>query len=108
MKLDRTLQREILTMLAACYPAGIHPLTQKFPQYDEATLFANMVYLDELKLIHSGVVHLNLIDEPGKYEDIDFSKITAKGLDLLLNDGGVSAIHAVTAIEPLADTAKAE
>lgn len=83
MRPNRTLQLEILRALRNDYPGrtNIHDL----PRNNQ--LLANLHYLHEHGLVD--VVH----DETmGNHHAILAPKITAKGLDFLEDDGGVTAI----------------
>ena len=104
MKLDRDLQREILQKLADAYP---NPPREAFDQIevmaDEDTLVGNMLYLEQHGLIESGIQRAlsgEAIFNLGKLE------ITARGLDFLADDGGLSAILGVVTIKLHDDTLK--
>ena len=85
-KLDRLLQLEILEYLKAKYPEDNEDvyLSQFEGRLD---LLANLKYLYEHGLINADIPRP--IDQPFI---ILVHGITAKGLDLLENDGGLSAI----------------
>ena len=85
MKLDRTLQLEILHTLRDAYPERID--INDLPNPDHPDLRANLWYLAEHELIE--VIDIaNMEDAAAIYGP----KITAVGLDFIEDDGGVSAI----------------
>lgn len=105
MKLDRDLQRTILKALAERYPdrvdwaaiASWHP-EHNMPGH-EGELLANLDYLAEhqlIKLFRPAYLE-------GKGTD---ASITARGLDFLADDGGLSAILGVVTIKLHDDTLK--
>lgn len=91
MKLDRELQRNLLTKLADHYPERDHHGTLFEPIGDdkeaEAKVIANLLYLEEHELIEAGIEQ----GMDGYYSNFG-AKITAKGLDFLADDGGLTAI----------------
>lgn len=92
-KFDRKLQREILQACVDSYPAA--PLLEQFNLTEVAEcaesniqkLLANINYLCEHGLIknHSSII-LN------DHSILTRITATAKGIDFMLNDGGLSAI----------------
>jgi len=101
MKLDRIYQLELLNLLAASYPAA-HDIREMAGGWDdeaERRYAANMVYLDEHGLVESRITfgvdgHMALA----------FPRITAKGMDFLADDGGLSAILGVVTVKLHEDT----
>ena len=79
-KIDRNLQLEILRLGRDVYPNRIEDMD--LPLHPE--LQANLIYLYELDLILGSLVNGNT--------ELRNPQITAKGLDFLEDDGGVSAI----------------
>jgi len=100
MKLDRELQNQMLTKLAESYP-GISQ-DSMFTGGATEDMNANMAYLLEHGLIRANVSHpINgapIVGGP---------RITAKGLDFLADDGGLSAILGVVTVRFEAETLKA-
>ena len=96
MILDRTVQRQLLETLAAAYPVQveIEPLG-----LDNAIASANLRYLEE----HGLVTNMEC-DVLGAPYQILVSSITARGMDFLADDGGLSAILGVTVVKLHADT----
>ncbi|MGA9219671.1 MAG: hypothetical protein WBZ57_00605, partial [Pseudomonas graminis] len=103
MKLDRNLQRKILTRLADAYPHGLS--NQEFDELvesvEEQTVDANIHYLaqhgligDCLSFAMSGEIMINL----GKLV------CTAQGMDFLADDGGVGAILGTVTVKLHEDT----
>lgn len=93
--LDRKFQRELLTKLAETYPLRFdhRDLCRSMDDDAQHKYAANLMYLEEHGLAESGVnVGLN-----GDYT-LAQPKITAKGLDFLADDGGLSAILSVVTV----------
>lgn len=103
MKLDRTLQRTILQMLADAYPGSTSAvLLQLKGLANEEVLIGNLLYLDDHGLIESGLVKsIN-----GFAISTNGLKITARGLDFLSGDGGLSAVLGVVTVRLHDDTIK--
>lgn len=103
MKLDREYQLRILRALEEIYPKKTRLEDVLAINDDEGTpeLTANAIYLEEHGLIESekqlavGVTYLM------------FSRITARGMDFLAQDGGLGAILNVQTIRLHADTLRA-
>lgn len=96
MQLDRTKQLVMLEALAAVYPRytgdlGVDPVTEEE--------LANLWYLKEQGLVEGGL-------EMSISQSFIFqgAKITAKGLDFLADDGGISAILGTLTVRLHADT----
>jgi hypothetical protein len=99
-KLDRQLQRSILENLAEVYPgiARIRPS----PGETEADINANLYYLTQHGLIDlPWTLMMSGERSPG------VPAITAKGMDFLADDGGLSAILGVVTVKLHEDTIKA-
>jgi hypothetical protein len=88
MKLDRTMQYEILTQLSDIYPSDfmVNDLTLSVKE----DLQSNLFYLSEHNLIEPVINRTGNNVNPTP--TIITAKITAKGLDFLEADGGISAI----------------
>jgi hypothetical protein len=90
MILDRDYQLRLLKMLCDAYPNEFdhrnfcHSLDENTGSKYEA----NMIYLEEHGLVKSGIVD-HVFNPP---------RITAKGMDFLADDGGLTAILGVTTI----------
>jgi len=101
MALDRALQLSILQRYAKVYPFGTW---EKWPELgdNELTVAANLLYLQE----HGLIKIRGQIAEGGGliYQG---GTITAKGMDFLADDGGLSAILGVVTIKLHDDTIKA-
>jgi hypothetical protein len=95
MKLDREMQRRVLEHLADVYPDGDWEPHRKIegPETKEpsAAFLATMRYLAEHELVDSGY---ELSEMVGSHQWMASarSNITARGLDFLADDGGLSAI----------------
>lgn len=108
MKLDRELQRKILEELADSYPDSIFPscLVDYFKMsrgsYIDHKARANIIYLVEL-----GLIEVKLISVEKIIENVSLSqgwKATAKGMDFLADDGGLSAILGTVTVKLHEDT----
>ncbi|WP_199052931.1 hypothetical protein [Aquitalea sp. ASV15] len=106
MKLNRALQKHILEKLREKYtdPEGVVLCDQDYSGFDNITedLFANTAYLGE----HGLLVYVD--GDPadsGAWFVADLPvRITAKGLDFLEQDGGLSAILNTVTVKLHADT----
>jgi len=97
--LNRTLQREILAALRDAYPRPI--FINDVVQVPKKDLAMNFCYLAGHGLVEGGTIHSNASGE------IAFGKpavITARGLDFLEDDGGLSAILGIVTIKLHSDT----
>ncbi|BBF84896.1 hypothetical protein DLM_1272 [Aquitalea magnusonii] len=94
MKLDRELQREILNALARAYPEDV----------DQYWIFNNLnaEWHDKVELFESNIQYLieHALVEPKNHR----YKATAKGMDFLQQDGGLSAILGTVTVKLHADT----
>ena len=98
MQLDRTKQLAMLQALATVYPRytgdlGVDPVTEEE--------LANLWYLKEQGLVE-GALEMS-ISQSFIFQG---AKITAKGLDFLADDGGISAILGTLTVRLHADTVK--
>ncbi|WP_038485377.1 hypothetical protein [Collimonas arenae] len=102
MKIDRAFQNELLENLAAAYPDKLRKIfIHGEPKIDDEKKIANLLYLEEHGLVDAGLTQgLN-----GDYGHAG-SKITAKGIDFLADDGGLSAILGTVTVKIHADTIK--
>lgn len=90
MKLDRSLQLEILNRFAPHYPHA-QPLGSW--SHDQKIVEANLFYLIEHGLLESKML---LTTDGIRFGNI---KLTHKGLDFLAGDGGLTAILGVVTIK---------
>jgi hypothetical protein len=97
--LDRKLQNEILTTAASEYPGQLRYGGGK--RFASVAEVVNAAYLDEHGLLK--------VTWPNEFErhTLRSVTITAKGLDFLANDGGLSAILGVVTIKLHEDSIKA-
>src|SRR5439155_16102539 len=98
VKVDRDVQRKILEALRDAYPQRKDTRTMEVGDPDLNELGANVAYLEEHGLVDakwSGSMAVANV------------KITARGLDFLVDDGGLSAILGVVTIRLHEDTLKA-
>lgn len=95
-KFDRKLQKFILQKCIDIYPN--YTFWKQFPpeimDYGDDVLSANIMYLSEHGLI---AIRNRTSDDP--YSFLDNMRATQKGIDFILNDGGLSAILNVTTIK---------
>ncbi|WAL81500.1 hypothetical protein OYT13_16810 [Pandoraea sp. XJJ-1] len=103
LKLDRAYQRELLTELASSYPRAhdIRPMLKDVDDETEEKYIANAAYLEAHGLIDARISYsLN----GGAM--LGLPTITARGMDFLADDGGLSAIFGVVTVKLHADTIK--
>lgn len=94
MRLDRDLQYALLKKLAEVYPNTVFRIEEAVGA-DEADVVANMSYLTE-----HGLVSAKFISFSGKDMQLNGStRITAKGMDFLAQDGGIGAMLGVVTIK---------
>lgn len=84
--MDRALQRTVLQQLAAVYPKGLQP-AQMGLQDDTPSWTFQAMYLHE-----NGLIRADVSQYMGGGMSVHFATITARGLDFLQDDGGLSAI----------------
>ena len=102
MVLDRALQHEILERMAEVYPgAWDHLPFRQERRVEVGDLIKNLVYLRE-----HGLVDMKVSPVPGIPTPVSIGspKITAKGLDFLADDGGLTAVLGVVTIKIHNDT----
>lgn len=86
MKLNRKLQKDILTALREVYPDSL--LVSALPGFSHDREFmGNLFYLQEHGIIDGGDIR-----EPGQCRSMVDAQITKAGLDFLADDGGLKAI----------------
>lgn len=104
MKLDRAYQLDLLKMLADSYPMEMDTRDVFYGMIEEerGKYFANMVYLEEHGLIDSGIE-----TRMGSEVILSPPRITAKGMDFLADDGGLSAILGVVTVKFHEETLRA-
>lgn len=96
-KIDRAFQREILLKLYDVFPHRYN-----FPEYkgeEREKLLLNLYYLQQHGLIgEKSVIPHNYIDGKRDFE-LNLVEISHRGIDFLLEDGGLSAILGVVTIK---------
>jgi hypothetical protein len=97
MKIDRDSQRKILEELKAAYPQRLD-LRGLEVGLEAADLAANLAYLEEHRLVDA---------KWGGNFAVANAKITARGIDFLADDGGLSAILGVLTVQLHEKTLKA-
>jgi len=107
-KYDRVLQLEILNALIDCAPNALSDQTevelrQKFDDHDH--FVACMLYLEMHGLISSPFIKSKSLGERNRfYFDQHSCFITEKGIDFILDDGGLGAILKVQTVRLHNDT----
>ncbi|HGW3962453.1 hypothetical protein OGV49_14065 [Citrobacter sp. Cb021] len=100
-KFDRELQSFILQKCISVYPD--YTFWKLFPpaimDYGDDVLSANIVYLAEHGLLS---IRNRTSDDP--YSFLDNMRATNKGVDFMLNDGGLSAILNIQTVKLHRDT----
>ncbi|WP_250439318.1 MULTISPECIES: hypothetical protein [Delftia] len=99
MKLDRELQLDLLKRLEERYPATVD--VQQWEK-DVPGSGGNLAYLHEHGLCEASFRQTISVRAPQPFQ----AKITAKGLDFLADDGGLSAILGVVTIKLHDETIK--
>ena len=107
-KLDRALQLFTLKKLAELEPYGTHDLADEATpgEVDNDVLMTNLLYLEEHGLITLGFTRSGSLGGDDSFVEVRATRITAKGQDFLLDDGGLSAILGVVTIKLHDDTLK--
>lgn len=103
MKLDRGLQREILEFLSDHYaglPQQVFP-SHEMTEAEDEKYTANLLYLEEHGLIEAGLQQ----SLDGQWVSSG-ARITARGLDFLADDGGLTAILGTVTVRLHDDTIK--
>lgn len=99
--LNRDVQHRLLMMLADSYPTGMSDPSEEMG-LDPKVGSQNLYYLAE-----HGLITVDRSMEIGPdYPTPAFANITARGLDFLADDGGLSAILGVVTIKLHEDTIK--
>jgi hypothetical protein len=91
--LNRSFQHDILQLLANSYPQSTDP-NKDFAGIDDNSLSVNLMYLSE-----HGLVTVNSQTLLSGDIIIGSAKITARGLDFLAADGGLSAVLGVVTVK---------
>ncbi|HGN9467369.1 TPA: hypothetical protein ACK0LO_000517 [Providencia stuartii] len=101
-KFDRDLQLELLLLAANDYPREIdeNNIPQHLRDMDEDKLCANIAYLEEEGLIVGGVEFVG----SGPYPAIELIRITNEGINLITEEGSISASLKVVTIKLHNDT----
>lgn len=101
MKLDRQYQNDLLTFLLNDYPGyeKAYEYCNKLQKEDEDKYMANVVYLQNHELVEDGAELQFSADGRTYYRYSAFPQITHKGIDFMLQDGGLSAILNVQTIK---------
>lgn len=100
MIIDRELQRGLLDKLAGAYPEELNIEPLGLP---EPAASANLKYLAEHGLV---TLLARTADLVGVSYQVLSAEITAKGLDFLADDGGLSAILGTVTVKLHADTVR--
>lgn len=106
-KYDRVLQLEILNSLIDCAPNALNSieekvLIEKFFNYDH--FVACMLYLEMHGLVKTPFIRSNGMSKNEYLFNASTCGITEKGIDFLLDDGGLGAILKVQTVRLHNDT----
>lgn len=106
MKLDRQYQNDLLTFLLNDYPGyeKAYEYCDKLQKEDENKYMANVVYLQNHELVEDGAELQFGANGRTYYRYSAFPQITHKGIDFMLQDGGLSAILNVQTVKIHEDT----
>lgn len=96
--IDRALQRELLLLMRDEYPRTLLGIPE-IPDASRESIYTNLRYLEEHGLCESGLLYG--VDGRPSWGG---ATLTAKGLDFLEDDGGLSAILNVITVKLHADT----
>lgn len=101
MKLDRALQREILELLSDHYAGNRQDVfpQREMTEEDDDKYTTNLLYLEAHGLIESGLEQFM----DGTWGSAG-ARITARGLDFLADDGGLTAILGTVTVKLHDDT----
>ena len=102
MKLNRSAQSAILKELEKAYPTEIGLVELMRVHGNPKEIATNTQYLHEHGLVKGRFQKLS-----GGHWDLISATITAKGLDFLADDGGLTAILGVVTVRLEADTVRA-
>lgn len=97
--LDRVLQRQLLEIMAAAYPSSTSAVSQVDQPIE--TVIANLAYLEA-----HGLCYAQLYESIGGNWSYGVQKITARGLDFLEDDGGLTAILGTITVKLHAQTVR--
>lgn len=98
--LDRELQKRLLKALYDIYPAKWKQIIREYDEEHPDVVTFNLYYLSE-----HGLVQLNgYRNVEMSYRPIASAGITAKGIDFIQEDGGLSAILGTVMVKLHADT----
>lgn len=92
---DRNRQLEILRTLASVYPNSFYPQDDNNAFFENEYILAELSYLSEHGLVEVEIDHYISRDVFLKHAP----RITARGIDLLKNDGGLTAILNVVTVK---------
>lgn len=93
MLLDRQMQSDILHKLLGVFPDTYNFDTDDKFNNNQKKLFANLYYLQQHGLIaKDSVIFTKTLGDYERGQGINRAEITHKGIDFLLDDGGLSAI----------------
>lgn len=97
IQIDRSLQLQIISLAASAYPSTIpeREIAKHIADVNPDKLVANIAYLKELELITGGNIQVLAGIMPARKT----VKATYKGVDFLLEDGGLSAVLNVVTIK---------
>ncbi len=100
MKLNRKFQLDLLQQLSACYPNDLDHAQLQELEKDEG-FYANLQYLHSHELLEGNIAQ----SMSGEWYCHSI-RASAKGMDFLADDGGLSAILGVVTIKLHDDTIK--
>lgn len=102
-RLDRELQYQILELAVEAYPSYISEIPEHLSFIDDKTLLQNIAYLNEEGLIRGGIHEFMEGNEP----DLEFVCATKDAINLLSEDGSISASLKVVNVKLHDDTLSA-
>lgn len=100
MLLDRQMQSDILHKLLSVFPDTYNFNTDDNFNQNPKKLLANLYYLQQHELIaKDSVIFAQTLGDYERNHGINRTEITHKGIDFLLDDGGLSAILNILTIK---------
>jgi len=97
-RIDRSLQRSLLCWMREAYPSMLRAIPNRICENDK-TLYFNLFYLQE-----HGLCETLTSQSTDGHISWGGAKITAKGIDFLEDDGGLTSILGAVTIKLHADT----
>lgn len=103
MLLDRHLQLELMNKMASTYPLAydFSDEIKNLTDYECSKIYANLFYLQSHGLLHPDSIDLTMGfgGNQNHLFTLHHTRLTEKGADFLVDDGGLSAILGVVTVK---------